>query len=127
MYIANYYVDLGDHVASPGDLIENDPNAKWHLKIGAIREATPDSVEITPVMENITPPEPEESAEAEGLIASVDGPEEIEDLPEEPDFEEPEAPEVDVTEALIAAPEADKPKKAQTRKSAAGAKGGKAK
>lgn len=37
MYVAVTYVDTGIKLYTPGEIIEEDPNAEWHLKVNAIR------------------------------------------------------------------------------------------
>lgn len=39
MYIALTYVDTGRQTYAPGEVIEEDANSEWHLKIGAIKKA----------------------------------------------------------------------------------------
>lgn len=127
MYIAVHFVDLGDHIAAPKELIEHDPNAEFHLRVGAIRKWEPAASPITPVMDQRIEPPKEIVEQVNGDDLDDDGEREA-DVAEE-DFDEPEAPEVDVTDALIQAEEKaqeEKPKAAPRGKRAS-AKGGKAK
>ena len=111
MYVALTYVDTGKRIYAPGEIVEDDPNAEWHLKINAIR---PMAEEPAPRQTQAAPEETPEEAPEE-----FDTPAEEEAEAEEA-FEEPEAPEIDVTAALVSEP--DKPK-ATTRQR----KGGKGK
>ena len=112
MYVALTYVDTGKRIYAPGEIIENDPNAEWHLKINAIRpmaeEPAPARTEETP--EDMMEEAPEEAPEETETPAVGDEAKEA--------YEEPEAPEIDVTEALAQEPE--KPKARNARKGGKG-------
>ena len=69
MYIAVSYVDTGKVIYTPGEVIEEDyPNAEWHLKVGAIREATVRPTEKTNADEE-TEDVPEENFSVESKNA----------------------------------------------------------
>ena len=110
MYVALTYVDTGKRIYAPGEIVENDPNAEWHLKINAIRH----------MAEEPAPAQPEEAPEEmpEEAPEEAEAPDEEDDTEAEEAFEEPEAPEIDVTAALVQEPE--KPKARNTRKGGKG-------
>lgn len=135
MYVAIKYVDTGRKVYSPGEIIEDDPYAEWHLKKKAIR-LLGETVEVpvNPKNGGETEEERERRLNEENYAAQLkmlgyspdDNPlrqpsddTETENHEEEAEeaYEEPEAPEVDVTAALVQETE-EKPK---------GKKGGKKK
>lgn len=102
MYVALTYVDTGKTVYMPGEVIEDDPNAEWHLKIGAIRPMAeePEAVR-TEKARNAEAPVSEE-APAESRVHRARDEDAGETIDE---MEEPEAPEIDVTAALVQDPE----------------------
>ena len=84
MYIALTYVNTGRQVFAPGEVIEEDANAEWHLKIVAIRPMNEER--------RAQNAEPEDEAPAE-----IKAPEEI---AEEADVN----PEIDIMDGIVKKP-----------------------
>lgn len=94
MYIALTYVDNGKQVYAPGEAFSEDPNAEWHLKVGAIRLANA------------------EEAEAEEAVIEETAEETAEEAADEAEV----SPEIDIMDGIV--------KKPTRKKSTRKAKGG---
>lgn len=106
LYIAVTHVDIGNHLYKPGDRIESDPNAEWHLKKGAIRPAEKETTKpAEPARAKGRTGEKEPAARQGGnkedKAAEQDGKNIPAEPPEEESWEEPEPPELDVTAGLV--------------------------
>lgn len=119
MYIALKYVDTGKRLYRPGEMIEEDPNAEWHLKIGAIRKASArEGAEA--ILERGRRERPAEAKPQQE--APVDVQEESRAEPEEPEeteeaWDEPAPPVVDALDGIVTGEE--EPKKPATRRKTA--------
>lgn len=109
-YYAKMYVDTGDYVACPGEVIEGDFGKedvdRW-LKLGAICECSPPvGVPDESEPETSVDADTEEAASDEETTEAEDAEEDAEDAEAEEDAAEPEpAPAViDVMDGITAAP-----------------------
>jgi len=153
MFCAKHHVRVNGVMYRPGEVIEEDPNAAWHLKVGAIEEIAPAAGETPSDTGDETSPnggggraaedgDPREEETpsvsfapsvmtASGHDSSPEGGAESEEIdeeaaPEEID-EEAEPEEIDVMAGIVTEPAQEKPAPAKRKSSSRKREGGKSK
>lgn len=155
MFCAKHHVRVNGVMYRPGEVIEEDPNALWHLKVGAIEEIAPAAGE-TPsdtgdetspnggggrAAEDVDPREEEtpsvsfapsvmtasgrDSSPEGGAESDATSPEEGAESEEIDEEAEPE--EIDVMAGIVTEPAQEKPAPAKRKSSSRKREGGKSK